>query len=537
MSSPPTMIVGLRSAGPGTTLGRGRSPFRPAITVPAIVMLLLTVATAVTTVLSNGHIMGALAPLLIGAALWFVWTAPLRVTIAIAMVIGLSVDKMGDADNHWHSPFVMVGSALFQNLDKVVPIDVLKFSAVFLIVALLLVVRVYRVLIGRSRDTEGSLAPASPMLWAFGAALVGIGVAVVAGVIQGGDFQDAKVQVQAFLQLIGVAYLLSVSLRGPGDYRSLGTMIVFAAFIKAVLAVWLRAILPPEYPDSMGVMRELEYVTSHGDSIVFAAASAALFGPLFHQPSRRHVAVFFLVMPILIAGIWANDRRIAWVEVGLVLATFIVMNPGSIFTRRFARMVVLMSPILAVYTLVGWQSASRVFAPIGLIRNIVQAERVDGSLDRSTLFRDLENFNLVYTFSMNPVVGIGFGRRFQTAVEEDELTDFSDYGFLPHNSVMGIWAFSGVVGFTGIFSTIIVGFFLAARAHARALTAGQAMSAAAAIGLLLSYLVQLWADIGFTEAPTIFVVGIALAIAAQMATATGAWPAHWRGQDTAQVLR
>ena len=175
-------------------------------------------------------------------------------------------------------------------------------------------------------------------------------------------------------------------------------------------------------------------------------------------------------MPVVVAGLVANDRRIAWVQLGLVAIAFLLMNPASALTRRVARGLVLMSPLLLAYTVVGWSSPSRVFAPVGFVRSIVQPERTDGSLDRSTLFRDVENFNLVNTFRSNPVVGTGFGHPFVVTVEGDALPDFVEYGFLPHNSMLGLWAFTGFVGFSGIFGTLVVASLLAVRARARAPT-------------------------------------------------------------------
>ncbi len=34
-------------------------------------------------------------------------------------------------------------------------------------------------------------------------------------------------------------------------------------------------------------------------------------------------------MPLIVAGLIANDRRIAWVQVGLVFFAFVALNPMS----------------------------------------------------------------------------------------------------------------------------------------------------------------------------------------------------------------
>ena len=500
------------------------SGFRADALVPFVPLVAIGAATVAAAVSSNGNLAATVAPLLVGAVLWMASVAPLRVTLGVVMFIALAVDRPGDADGRWSSPLVTVGGLLFHNLNHVIGIDALKFSGVFALVAVLLVVRVYRRLTGRLHDTAGSLLPAAPLLWAATAAVVTIVAAIGFGALRGGDVQMAKVQVQAFLQMLAVAYLFSVSLRGRRDYRWLGTLIVVAAGIKAVMALWVRAVLPPTFPDQWGIMRELEYATNHGDSILFACASAVLLGPLFHRPSRRQVASCLLLMPLILAGLVANDRRIAWVQVGLVIAAFLVMNPGSALTRRAARTAVLLSPLLLAYVAVGWTSPSRLFGPVGFVRNLVQAERTDGSLDRSTLFRDVENFNLVHTFMGNPVLGTGFGHPFTMEVKGDSLAGFKEYGFLPHNSLLGLWSFTGFAGVTGIVGTVVVALLLAAQAHRRAASADDAIAAVAVVGCLFSYVIHLWADIGLTEAPTIFLVGLAMAVAGQAAAACGAWP-------------
>ncbi|MEZ5420632.1 MAG: hypothetical protein R2708_25265 [Vicinamibacterales bacterium] len=136
------------------------------------------------------------------------------------------------------------------------------------------------------------------------------------------------------------------------------------------------------------------------------------------------------------------------------------------------------------------------------------------------------------TFMPNPLLGTGFGHPFVQAVEGDALPDFTDYVFLPHNSMLGLWAFTGLVGFTGLFGTLTIAALLAIRARAAAATSDQAIAAVAVIGCLGGYVVHLWADIGFTEAPTIFLVGL-MAVAGQLAVATGRAAGLGAGPDWA----
>ena len=151
-------------------------------------------------------------------------------------------------------------------------------------------------------------------------------------------------------------------------------------------------------------------------------------------------------------------------------------------------------------------------------------KRIDGTVDRSTLYRDAENYNLVYTFRLHPLLGTGFGHPFAQAARLDDISgEFKEYAYLPHNALLGLWAFTGPMGFPGIITPLIIALFLAARAHAYAIEPAHTIAATASIGFIGAYVVHMWGDIGFTEAHSIFLVGLAVAVAGQIALDTGAW--------------
>ena len=111
-----------------------------AAVVPAAMMIVIGFATCVAAVLSN-DLSGVVATVLFGGVLMAAWVAPLRVTLLMVMFVGLAVDRPGDAEGRWASPFITIGGLLFQNLNKVVSVEALKFSGVSLLLACLLMVR------------------------------------------------------------------------------------------------------------------------------------------------------------------------------------------------------------------------------------------------------------------------------------------------------------------------------------------------------------------------------------------------------------
>ena len=474
-------------------------------------------------VVMNGHIGWALAPILLALYLWQVFTAPVRSTFFILLLLSLSFDRTGDASGLWESPFVNIGGLMAYNMSNVLGIEALKVSGIVLTLFLLFAVRVHRSFIGRVVDTPDALAPAPPFNWAL---LVGAGTAfwVIAwGVLKGGDTQMAKVQTQVYLPTLVAAFVLAASLRGPRDYRTYGKLIVVAAWCKSILAVWARHDMPAFVPDKWGILYEVEYATNHGDSLLFASACLVLIVPLFFKPSWKTLRTTLLCLPLIIVGMVENDRRLVWVELGLGLMLLPILSPHTLVARKIKRLLVVLSPVILLYVGVGWFSANPVFGPVKMVRSIVDSKQSDGSLDKSTLFRDVENFNLIYTLQSNPFLGQGFGHPFATAVQNADLSGFKEYPFLPHNSLLGLMAFAGGLGVLGLFTPYVMAFYFAVRSQYLAQSPDHAIAAAVVIGNLCAYLMHVWGDIGFTEPTGIFTYGGSLAVAAQLAVATGAW--------------
>lgn len=474
-------------------------------------------------VVMNGHVGWALAPILLALCIWQVFAAPVRSTFFILLLLSLSTDRPGDASGLYQSPLVNIGGLLAYNMSNILGIEALKVSGITLTLLLLMGVRIHRQLLGRVVDTPDALAPAPPLNWALLAGACTAIWVIVWGTVNGGDTQMAKVQTQVYLPMLMTAFVLGAAFRGPRDYRTFGKLIVAAAWSKSILALWARHILPDFIPDKYGVMQEVEYATNHGDSLLFTCACLVLIVPIFFKPSWRTIRSAVIFLPLILAGMFANDRRLVWVELGMGLVLLPILSPHTLIARYIKRILLIFSPVILLYVGVGWFSASRIFEPVKVIRSVVNSKRSDGSVDRSTLFRDVENFNLIYTFQSHPFLGAGFGHPFTAAVQNADLSGFKEYPFLPHNSLLGLMAFAGGLGVLGLFTPYLVGFFFAVRAQYAAQSPDHAIAAAVAIGNLCAYLMHVWGDIGFTEPTGIFTVGASLAVAAQLAVATGAW--------------
>jgi hypothetical protein len=493
---------------------RGR---RGTALIVAMLVAAIGAATVAAAVVGDGSIAVVLTPIGAALALWMIWIAPLRRSLLVLIFFGLALDKPGDTEGLWQSPVAHLGGLLILNLNKSIDVPALSVSLLQVLLAYLVMIRMFRALSSVPRYEAGARLLARPMLGALAASwAMAIGLSAY-GVARGGDVQMCKIQLQVFLPLLIVAYLLGVSLRGLRDYKSLAIVVVAAACVKALMAIWVRLTLPVVFGEGPG---QLSYATTHGDSMLFAAAAGILVALFFERPNRRPGRLLLLIAPVLFAGMIANNRRLVWVELAACFLVLLAMNPRGRATRALIRTVVYAAPVLLIYGAAGWNSGSRVFAPVHLVRSMG-----DSNIDRSTLYRDGENYNLIYTFKANPLLGTGFGHPFEEAVMLDDISrNFKEWRYLPHNSILGLWAFAGGIGFTGLWLAFIVGLLLAARSYRFATSPETRAAAAVAMTTIVVYTVHCWGDIGFTTPGSVFLVGAALAIAGQLAPSTGAWP-------------
>jgi hypothetical protein len=491
-------------------------PRRPAEWLPGAglgaVLAMLTLATVLAVVAGDGRIGVAVAPVLIAAALYGLWAAPARASALVLLFLALSLESPGDASGQWRSPLYPLGALMLANLNITIPIRALRFTGLDVTIALLLVVIVLRRAVRAAVD-RSDVPAARPMNWAV-AAWLGTVLALWAyGLARGGDFRNSLWQVHQFLMLPIAYFVFRSALRGPRDYRALARVFVAAACVKACLALWVRLAVSAN-PDV------LPTATSHGDSVLFAGAAAIVVALLVEEAAPGRRAIAGVVLALLTAGMVANNRRLAWVELGAALVAVYAVASLTRTKRMVRRAITLSLPVLILYGVVGWTSSARVFRPVAIARSLV-ATRADWS----TSMRDIENFNLTWTLRAHPLLGSGFGHEYVEKVKAVDISSiFAQYRYVPHNSVLGLLAFGGVIGLSGVFLTLVVGVYLAARAHRFAGSPGPRAAGLAVISAVVVYLIQCYGDMGFMSWTGVFTIAPALVVAGQLASATGAWP-------------
>ncbi len=502
----------------------GRGPREAGSRATHLLLLSLAMATVVAVLVGGGNLAIALAPVLAALVLAALWLTPLRYTLAALLALSWCLEAPSDvfADGRIHTPWEMLGRLLWGKLNLVIPFSPLVMTGFDLLALFLFIAVVHRHVQKSTVDRVGWVDTPGPL---GTCALLSVAAVVwmsVYGLARGGSFRFILWQSVRWFYLPIVYAFMRQGLRGAQDARLLGKVVLGAGLFRAAEAIALRFKFPS--------IQLMSHATSHHDSVLFAACVAILAALVLEMPSRRNVRLFAALVPLYVWGMVANNRRVVWTELALVAVVFWLVTPWRPLKIRLARLAVWSVVPLLLYGRVGWNSQSGVFTPVQKVRSMVDSKR-----DASTLWRDLENFNLVFTYADNPLLGTGFGHPFVEKVKLPDVTAAYELEpYVPHNSVLGLWAFGGLLGFSLLWALFPMGIFFAVRAYRWARTPEERVTALSALAVQICYIMQGYIDLGFGTWGSVFTVAASYALVGKMCVANGAWgragarrPAVW----------
>ncbi|HTP24807.1 MAG TPA: O-antigen ligase family protein [Anaeromyxobacteraceae bacterium] len=396
---------------------------------------------------------------------------------------------------HWHSLFESL-SPLFEALPGV-NLSVWQAS-------LLVLVPVCLVWPGAWRGRPGAMDAA------ILASLGSVAVTFIWGWLCGGAAYSAYFQLWRFLSSLLVGVLLLSAIRTPRDLKALGLTVLVAALIRGTLVIyfyWAHVRGRIEPPPA--------YMTTHDDSLLFVAGLLVSLSWAMMQGTLKKWFVVILVWSHLLYAVTLNNRRLAWIELLLALVVMYALLPSSPLRRRATRAVLVAAPVLVTYVALGGSRTEPIFAPARALSTSGSDE------DASSLARLEEMKNLLYTLSAagNPILGTGWGRPYLkvTSVYANFGPEWWLYLYTPHNSLLGVAVFGGLVGVCGIWLVVPVAAFLAARGYRGGVGAIHRAAALAALGVLPAYGVQCYGDIGFQSLTCNLILGVAVATAGRAA--------------------
>jgi len=485
-------------------------PKVPSEAKAAFIALLVIAGTA--SIIDNGVIGWIVAPFCILLGWFAILRAPLRNTMLTLMFFGLVLENPseGPASGQWATPFQPIGALMLAHFKATLG-GWMFFGGMDLMLAA--AVAAYFM---HGRAARRGIPTPRPMIKLAQLTFATIVFTLVLGKLRGGDTSFAVWQIDRVIYLPTVFLLCQSAFSTPGDYFAVGKVALSAALLRATQAMYVRMTVSHTV-DAVTNESSLPYATTHNDSMLFATGSVILVSLILQRAGKKYNRLAMWAIPVLIGGMIANNRRMVWVEIILVFFTLYMMTDTNAFKRKMNRILLLSAPVLVGYIAAGWGSSSGIFKPVKVIRSAV-----DSSADTSTAWRDLENFNLVFTMRNFPITGVGYGNGFWEMWPMPAV-DYTLERYVPHDSILGLFCYGGVIGYFGITTLWVAGIYFAIRSYHHCKDPFQKAAALTSFGAVLVYYLQCFGDMGLGSWTGVYLVAPAMAIASKLAVTSGAW--------------
>jgi hypothetical protein len=425
-----------------------------------------------------------------------------------AMFKDMGVVATGEG-GYWNTVMWPAAVAYFGTLKEFSGMPGASLSVFFFVTVGLL----YRAV--RGKKAEGWTAPpkfARQAMLAFLATVIGL---AALGIVRGGGIEPAFRQTIHLMQLPLVALLFLYALRIPEDLASVGTAFVSAAIVRSGLVGYIYfGVCAPA-----GITRlpgKPEWCTNHSDTVLFVTALLILLAHALEQRSKKVVVRALMLAVPIILGIVLNNRRLAFVSLAAApLVIYLALKPSR-NKRRVTWALAVAVPLMIGYVVIG----SEITSPSPLLKPAKLVVSVLDQKDTSSISRDIENENLIFTLRQSPVIAQGFGHEYQYSPNNPpvDLGDlFKNFRLIAHNGVLWIWSLGGVVGFTLLWMIYPLGSTLALRGYRAAQTPLERSAALASLGAIVVCVIQIWGDQGFNSYMTLVTFGVSFAVASRLA--------------------
>lgn len=399
----------------------------------------------------------------------------------------------------WETPLTWLGTAIFPPSPIKLPVwDIMMLAVLFIALGAK----------GASKDR------AKPVVKSMKVTLLSLGALWVWGVVRGGDIRQTMWQLHPFVIALTLAFLVSATCRTPKQIQTLGKVVLFAAVYRAIILIIFY------FTVARGLNPPLAVMTTHADSALFVTGMLIVIANAIERRKLlAFVWMFALCIPLALAIKW-NNRRLAWLSLMIGLALFYYVLPRTRFKRRMNWLMVAAVPLFAFYVVVGWGRQETYFKPVGAISTMFGKHE-----DTSSEMRDIENYNLVQTLKSNPVLGTGWGHEYEEVNVAISIKDvFPQYRYIPHNSVLGLLAFSGLVGFGFAWQLFVVACYFLAISVRAAENSTVRMAGILGITTIATFIFQMWGDMGWNTLSADVLMAVAVGVATRVPVLSGVWP-------------
>lgn len=368
----------------------------------------------------------------------------------------------------------------------------------------------------------------APQLWLAAALVAAMATGVVLDSGTGPfDLNAAWAEARSLTYMLLVSILTFHHIRRPEHVRMLVRVLTVSLCLKGVLGAYTALQVR-----SSGI--SVDAIMGHEDAVFLATFVVLLAALRVYGVERRQQAVMCAFLPAVLLADLANSRRIAWFVLAaglLVLAVAMLRTHRRLFFRLAPAVLVLAGAYAAVF----WNASGLLAQPVAAFRSQFGGGTAqDRASDR---WRELENINIENNINADPLTGIGLGRQYRFYVEEPslDLTGFTYWRYITHNTVFWVWMKMGIFGFTAfwyLFGSAIVLSLVTLRRSADPYHRALAVVVCAQLTMQILFA---YGDLGLTWTRPMVITGVLLGLLGSLASDSGLTPTPRAAYRTAEA--
>ena len=266
-----------------------------------------------------------------------------------------------------------------------------------------------------------------------------LAVSFVSGMTQGGAFLPALWEMRALCYLGLMYFFVPQIVQTKKQLQTFFWVCIGAISFKAFQGI-------ARFIDLGFSFQGQRTLTNHEDPVFFVTLMVLLLAlVLFKAQSRQQRVLLWLLFPLIIGFIVAQ-RRGAYGAAFVSFVTLLVLLPTKerwMYLKGLLPAIV----IIGLYTAIFWNSNSVLASPVRRVASSFRATpETNAYAYYSNLYRKYENYDLAVTVRRAPVVGIGFGKKYDAPIKLAHLL-FPLREYIPHNEILWLLVKTGAVGF------------------------------------------------------------------------------------------
>jgi hypothetical protein len=302
------------------------------------------------------------------------------------------------------------------------------------------VVLTYIAWLGRGLIQRKFNGRGGPLFWPAMVFAGFITFGLIYGQMHGGNLNVALWEVRSMYMLPAFLILVTNLIETPAQASRLIWIATIALLVKSIFGVLYVAI------DLQFNIHEVESIADHEFSIHLNSLVVLALAAWMYRASLLRRAILTVLLPIVLFGIFANQRRAAFAALAVALLLMAVMLFIQ-YRRLFWAIAPVAVVVAGVYLGAFWNSSGTLGMPARAIKSVIAPSSVSARDAASDVYRILENIDTMFTIKSAPLTGIGFGNKFYRIVPLADISFFVFYQYITHNSIMWVWMQIGAGGF------------------------------------------------------------------------------------------